>query len=186
MFDRGSVYSCLYIVTLLVYTVSEEAVADLWSEAQVMMTEGIRDSTKCTYSSAQKEYTKFCNIYHLLPIPTTEKTLMMFVTYMYKKHYKYNSVKVYLFAIRHMHIVNGFANPLLNTPRLQLSLRALQYKCKSPVDKLPITHQILYQIFNVLADPPTYDEKLIWSAMTLVFFWFAQRGRVHNTISICF
>ena len=186
MFDRGSVYSCLYIITLLVYTVSEEAVADLWSEAQVMMTEGIRDSTKCTYSSAQKEFINFVIFIIWYPYQQRKKLLMMFVTYMYKKHYKYNSVKVYLFAIRHMHIVNGFENPLLNTPRLQLSLRALHNKCKTPVDKLPITHQILYQIFNVLADPPTYDEKLIWSAMTLGFFWFAQRGRVHNTISICF
>jgi hypothetical protein len=75
---------------------------------------------------------------------------------------------VYLFAIRHFHIVNNYSNPLLDNARLQLVLKAVQRKCVKSPDKLPITYDLLKRMYVVLTD--NHDHKLMWAAMTLGFF----------------
>ena len=67
-----------------------------------------------------------------------------------------------------MHVVNGFDNPLADNPRLQLSMKALQYKCGKTTEKLPITYHILERIFQYI--DTNHDKQLVWSAMTLGFY----------------
>ena len=140
----------------------------MWSDAQDIMKDGIRDSTKQTYKSAQRDYIKFCQLYNLVSLPTCEKTLMMYVTYLYQRNIRYNTIKVYLFAIRHMHVINGYDNPLTDNPRLQLSIKALQYKCNKSTEKLPMTYDILERIYRYINS--NHDKQLVWSAMTLGFY----------------
>jgi site-specific recombinase XerD len=132
------------------------------------MHDGIRDNTKRTYKAAVKDYIKYCQEYNLETLPASQETLMVYATYLYRRKFHSNSIKVYLFAIRHFHIVNNYSNPLLDNARLQLVLKAVQRKCVKSPDKLPITYDLLKRMYVVLTD--NHDHKLMWAAMTLGFF----------------
>jgi hypothetical protein len=93
---------------------------------------------------------------------------MMYATHLFKRQMHVNTIKVYLFAVRHYHIVNNFNSPLLDTPRLQLVLKAAQRKCFKCTEKLPVTYEILENVQSLLST--THDDRLLWAAMTLGFF----------------
>ena len=132
------------------------------------MLDGVRENTKRTYKSAENDYVRYCQEYKLRMLPASQETLMMYATHLYKRNLNISSIKVYLFAIRHFHIVNNYNNPMLDSPRLQLVLKAIQRKCVKSADKLPITYDLLKRMYHVLT--VTDDHKLMWAAMTLGFF----------------
>ena len=62
------------------------------------------------------------------PIPASEATLILFASYLATQNISYTTIKVYLSAVRHMHVSMGlhnFFNAQL-TPRLQLTLKGIQ------------------------------------------------------------
>lgn len=149
------------------------------------MHDGIRENTKRTYRSAQNDYIKFCEEYTLNPLPASQECLMMYATQLYKRHMHINTIKVYLFAVRHYHIINKCNNPLLCTPRLNLVLKAIQLKCIKSKSKLPITYPILEKVYVALGR--SRDERLMWAAMTLGFFGLlrASEFTVPSQASFC-
>ena len=162
----------MYILCIRAIVTDTDVVSEmnhqLWAETKHIMRDGIRDSTKNTYRSGQKDYLNFCHKYSIVPQPATENVIMMYATHLYKRGVKFSTIKVYLSAVRHMHIINGYTNPMCNNDRLHLCMRSLQYKCENPTEKLPITHAILERISKYLGN--SHDHQLLWSAMTLGFF----------------
>ncbi len=94
-------------------------IEELWSDAIGIMEDGIRDSTKQTYKVGQKDFLQFCNDYGLIAVPASEEAFMMYVTHLYKCRLKFNTIKVYVFAVRHVHIIQGYYNPLKDKERFQ-------------------------------------------------------------------
>ena len=82
----------------------------LWSEANTLMHRGIAESTERVYKTAQNDFLRFCKHYNLTAMPANENTLRLYVTYSFKRGLKHSTIQVYLFGVRHMHIVNGYPN----------------------------------------------------------------------------
>ena len=132
-------------------------------------------STKSTYSAGQIRFTIFCKGIKVSSLPATETTLILFTSHL---AITYTLIKVYLSAVRHMHVSAEmhtiFNNQLM--PRIHLTLEGIQRSQAStqpPRIKLPITLQILESIKTLLSTQPhSYLKIMIWAACCIAFFGF--------------
>ena len=84
------------------------------------------------------------------------------------------SIKVYLWAVRSLHIEYGFPDPLLNCPRLQRVVRGIKrVQGSASSARLPIANLIMLVIFNAL-DLTLPDHCMFWAACTLAYFGFLR------------
>ena len=116
---------------------------------ELLVSSGIRNSTKRTYSSAQSSYLKFCSAMLLQPMPASERIILRYIAYLNNKKLCPRSLKVHLSAIRSLHIMNGLPAPPTATPRINLALRALLHQAAPPVKRQPITLDILAKMLAV-------------------------------------
>jgi len=150
--------------------------------ANELFREGLASSTRSTYSAGQK---RLCNFYRSLkhhPVPATEATLVLFVVFLAEKKIAYATIKVYLAAVRQLHVSKGLHGQfsLQLTTRLQQILRGIKkhQATNSPTRiKLPITIHIMQRIrYALLQEPPSYDNTMLWAACCMAFFGFMRVG----------
>lgn len=157
--------------------------AGLEHKVHALLTMGIRENTSRTYSSAQRDFLKFCHEFHLLPLPASEQTLLLYIAYTQARaesrgnarigSIKASSLHVYLAAIRSLHVMQGHPPPPTASPRVQLVLKAIDEAGPGPARKFPITYVMLGRICHLFSD--SYDDKVWQAALTLGFFG-ALRG----------
>lgn len=147
---------------------STEDLDHLKHQAKQLVRSGVRPTTAGTYSSAQKRFLRFCEDYGLTPLPSSEDTLLWYVAFLQREGLRPGSVRVYLAAVRSLHIEEGYDNPLEGRLRLKRALRALDITSDGPRKKMPITVDILQAWFPII--PTSYDGSVLWAAMTLAFF----------------
>ena len=89
-------------------------------------------------------------------------------------------MRCYLSAVRHLHIVSGFGDPLVGKLRLELALKGVKRaRPLTPDTRLPITPLILRRIKSVLVQAPEeYDNILLWAACCLCYFAFLRSGEI--------
>jgi len=113
-------------------------------------------------------------------VPTSENTLMLFTSHLAKEGLSHQSIKVYLSAVRNLHVTAGqhdaYSKAL--TPRLELVLKGIKKessKYHPPYVRLPVTLDIMQSIRRVLgAAPEAHDNILMWAACCLAFFGFLR------------
>ena len=107
-------------------------------------------------------------MYQQDPIPASEKTLMLYVAYLYCQHLTYSTVHVYLSAVRSLHIFHGYGNPLDNKLLLKQTVKAVHVIRGDCTQKLPITLEILQKMYPIVST--FHGAQVLWAAMTLAFF----------------
>ena len=114
------------------------------------------------------------------PIPTTECILTLFVTHLATSNISLRTIKVYLAAIRCMHVCKG-SHKQFNyqvTPWLQVILRGIKKRQAGrhfTKPHLPITIPILRTIKTALSkETPSYDSTTFWAMYCLAFFGFLR------------
>lgn len=115
-------------------------------------------------------------------MPTSESTFLLFVAHLTILNLAHATIKVYLSAVRHMHVTARqhtiFTQQL--TPHLQQVLKGIQ-KTQSATQPsrvhLSITLSIMQNMKHLLLqNPSSYDNVLIWAACCLAFsrfLWFS-------------
>ena len=73
--------------------------------------QGLAPSSKHVYKSAKVRFTLFCQKFHFNPLPVTEMLLFQYVSYLASQNIKHGTIKVYLSAVRHLHIENHMPDP---------------------------------------------------------------------------
>ena len=136
----------------------------LEERCRFFLVQGLAQSTQKSYASGQRRFYNFClqaGKLHLTgsPCPTDDSI-------------QHSSIKVYLSAVRSLHIEQGFPDPLLNCLRLRQVMRGI--KCSqgsSEAHRLPVTDSIMLIIWQSL-DVSSHDDCMFWAACTLGYFGF--------------
>lgn len=143
-------------------------------KCQYFLTNSLATTTQKTYASAQQKFFSFCHNGGISPpLPATEEVLCLFITQL-SQSVQPQSIKVYLSAIRSLHISQGYQDPLSNRPLLQLVLRGIK-RTQSPVlqERLPITDTLMHVIYKSL-NLNEHDHTMFWAACTLAYFGFLR------------
>ena len=152
----------------------------LLHKAQELLRDGLAASSRNIYAAGQGRYINFCKSARVPAIPATEHTLMLFVTHLATANISLATIKVYLSAVRHMHVSKGLHDKFNQqlTLWLQLILRGIkkhQASSHPPRIRLPIAIHILHSIRRLLSQKPhSYANTMLWAACSLVFFRFLR------------
>ena len=139
------------------------------------MNAALKQNTKRTYSSAQNRFLKFCENFNLVAMPVCEETLLLYVSYLFEAGLVGSSIRVYLSAVRSLHIFAGLPYPE-NMYRVRLALKGAVRQTAAPVRKFPITFIILKKLVSKVK--PRFDGKVLLAAMTLAFFGCLRMGEI--------
>jgi len=152
----------------------------LIGSARELLHNGLAKSSRNAYATGQRRYVKFCKMAGAKPIPTSESILTLFITHLATSNISLQTIKVYLAAVRHIHVCKGLCKHFNQqiTPRLHLILRGIQKQLSSKhltKPRLPITLPILHSIKKALSkDTPSYDNTTFWAMCCLAFFGFLR------------
>ena len=102
-------------------------ISKLQQSVQQYYTNGAAKSTWNTYSAGQQCYLTFSADAQRQAVPTSESSLMLFVSHLANLELTHSTIKVYLSSIHHIHVTQGkhsqFSTKL--TPRLQKVLKGI-------------------------------------------------------------
>ena len=148
---------------------------------------GLAPSTARTYRAGIKKYLSFCEQLHVSPTPSTEQLLCRFITSLAKSNITHNTIKVYLAAVRQLHIQRDYKMPaIVDMPRLQQVLRGIKITQAAASEgaahnqsRLPITPEELLRIKTAWEhEGIDFDKTMLWAAFTLCFFCFMRSGEI--------
>jgi len=94
---------------------------------------------------------------------------------------KEGTVKQHLFAIRYMHLVAGYPDPLLHRQRLWGILGGLAQMQSGVKRKYPATPRMLEWLYQYLTHDAGLDEAdaaVVWAAVNIGFFYLPASFRV--------
>ena len=126
------------------------------------------------------------------PTPALEELLCNFVAYLGIKNISSGTIKVYLSAVRQLHIREGKPPPpTADMARLNQVLRGVKIAQASDSQvakakqRLPITPEILRQIKGRWKqEPPSQDKIMLWAAFLTCFFGFFRSGEICSEATV--
>ena len=113
-------------------------------------------------------------------LPASEGTLIYFASYL-ARTVRHSTIKLYLAAVRNLHIRSGFSDPVVNCPLLKKVLRGiLRYQGSPRTLRQLVTPRVLLSIRPVLESQLSpRDFSMVWAAFTLAFFAFLGVASLH-------
>ena len=147
---------------------------------------GLAHSTTRTCAAGIKKCLTLCQELHITPTPTSEQLLCRFVSSLAESNTSHNTIKVYLTAVRQLHVQHGHRMPSEDHMlRLSLVLRGIKIRKTSEGDqesrqpRLLITPKTLWQIKATWEkDQISKGKVMFWAAFTLCFFSFIRSGEL--------
>ena len=108
---------------------------------------GLAQSTqKHSYTAGKRRYIEFYDKFAAVPLLMTERQLCWFVAYLLEEGLRYQTVKSYLAAVRHMQILHEIGDPRIGSmPRVVRGMKREQASQPTRT-RLPITSEILGRI----------------------------------------
>ena len=136
--------------------------------------------TRNCYSSAQRRFITFCiqdNRLHPSGsvLPASEETLIRFCAHLADTLH-HSSIKVYLSAVRSLHVDEGLPDPLVGCLQLRRVLRGIKrHQGSNQPKRQPITSDLMHVIHRSL-DFSSHNHTMLWAACCIGFFGFLRAG----------
>ena len=145
--------------------------------------QGLAPSSKRVYKSAKDRFISFCQKFHFNPLPVTEILLCQYVSYLATENVMHSIIKVYLSAIRHLHIENHMPDPHISSmARLEQVVKGVKRdqarKLPNQRTRLPITADLRQMKSVLMNNCKDEDNIMLWAAMSLCFFGFLRAGEM--------
>ena len=108
-------------------------------------------------------------------LPASEGTLVYFASYL-ARTVRHSTIKTYLAAVRNLHFISGYDDPLRGRLLLRKILRGiLRYQGSPRIQRQPVIPRVLLAIRPILSSwLGPRDFSMIWAAFTLAFFAFLR------------
>ncbi len=155
-------------------------ISNLDEAVRLLAAQGTASSTSISYRSGVNRYVNFCSMYVLCPFPLSETILCRFVAFLVSSGLSYQSVRVYLSALRHYQLLHGGVDPCFSSLfRLHYVLRGVRRSLPARVRpcRLPITPSILRTLYHHWSQSPvSFNATCLWAACCLGFFGFLRSG----------
>ena len=142
---------------------------------------GLAESTRKTCNSAKRRYSEFAAKHGFQPLSASEHQLCQFVSYQAEGKLCHSTIKCYLSAVRQM---QGYGDPRMSSmARLEQVLKgikSLQARTRGrSLPRLPITPDLLLKMKGVWQKRgTTWDNTMLWAAVTLCFFGFTRSREI--------
>ena len=154
-------------------------IASLQTAVQGYYQKGLAPTTHKSYQAGQKRYLNFCSKANRPAVPTSEETMLLFVTHLAQQGLTHATIKVYLSAVRNLHVTAGLHKELSSqlTPRLEMVMKGIKNDKAliAPRSRLPITIDIMSKSRKILSlKPKDHDNIMLWAACALAFFGFLR------------
>ncbi|XP_052719356.1 uncharacterized protein LOC128191319 [Crassostrea angulata] len=164
---------------------SEGSVLELNDTVNMLWTNAVAPSTRCTYQTAFHVYVKFLLLSNIITtvciseVHVTEDYLISFVAYCVSKlQISYSTIKLYLCGVKFMCLQNNINYPdnsqlcrlkaIMNgVKRVQLPSRSLRY---------PVTFDILLRTCFYLRKVDNFYNLMLETVCTVAFFGFLRCG----------
>ena len=103
-------------------------IASLHTAVQGYYQKGLAPATHKSYQAGQKRYMEFCREARKSPVPTSEETLLLFVVHLAQQGLAHATIKVYLSAVRNLHVTTGLHREFTAqlTPKLELVMKGIK------------------------------------------------------------
>ena len=116
---------------------------------QFYIKSALAPSTRRTYGTGKKRYLQFGVAGAITPLPASESILCRYAAFLAKDNLKHQTIKTYLSAVRHMHIVAGKGDPFKeDMPLLEYTIRGIKGDQARIVSQCPApgcqSHRLFY------------------------------------------
>ena len=129
-------------------------------------------STYASYDVGVKCFIEFCSTFGLPAFPTDSLTLQLFASFL-AISVKVQTIKVYLAAICHAHLLKGLTEPP-SDPLLQYTLRGIRrHQGDGKRTRLPISPSTLKLLKSKL-HISQWDKRMLWAAFCSAFYGFLR------------
>lgn len=125
------------------------------------------------------------------PWNPSQELLVAFVCYLHMpslprspRGLAHGTMKVYLSAVRHAHVVRGHKNPTADCLVLECALRAIKRRLGGPKKpRLPVTVALL-SAMKEFFDLSQHDMRVVWAALTLGVFGMLRLGEMLGSVPL--
>ncbi len=156
--------------------------AALTEHMKLIFHNSLARNTRASYNSGIKAFIHYCLHYrqftsHNSILPASEDILLLFATFL-SQRVTPATIKVYLCAVRNLHIESGLPSPMEHLHRLPYLLRGIKrlYSQERRV-RFPITPSILLSSWSRL-NFQWHDHIMLWTAMLVAFFAFLRSAEL--------
>ena len=134
-----------------------------------------------SYATGQSRYRQFRRRLSILPMPTSERSLCVFVATLKEQQLTHKAIKCYLSAVRHLHIQYGQADPFASAlPQITYVLSGVRRTQDEDQtrQRLSITPMELRAIKASWSQQPlSYDIVMLWAVRCTGFFVYLRAGK---------
>ena len=160
--------------------------ARLRSKGEALLMEALADGTSKTYRAAWDQWTTYARVRGIEPflegqtrkeIRQDEEEILLYMVHLgITMSRAAGTVKAKLFALRQMHIVAGYPDPLQGKPRLRMALKGLERRRGPGRRKLRTTPGMLKWIRTQLRPETCANDAVPWAGLMLAFFFLMRVG----------
>ena len=140
--------------------------------------QALAPATRKAYTVGQGHFHRFCSAHARAPLPATERTLAEFIAFLADVvRCAPATIKLYLAAVRNMHVERGLGDSFMNTTLPDHVFRGVKRTLgtHARLQRLPVTLPVLRTIIGQLRTRGNREDALTLAvACSLAFFAFMR------------